>query len=311
MPMPPDVNAAFDAANATIVATIAEGIANAPKNTLSTPLIEEMEIDDKQVNLPFFLDQGGLQELRRNIEKKGRVRRSISVFAKEWHDNITVRTEDLNAKNLDQYRMDARGMMNKIPDWTDLQVAKLLKSGGVAFVEPSFDGKPYFAADHPMDLAGENISPYSNLDNGGGGQFWYLFDTRKVKPVLRNWKVKPRETQLGPDSEYAQIHYEVMWKLYTSAGFGLGPWFWGYASNQTLDEAHFEAATLQFEGVPSYSKIDSDDALAQMVVMADTIVVGKSNRLKAKKLFETETINGGDKNPMFGAVKVVYLPYLP
>lgn len=309
MPMPPDVIAAYDEANRTVVATIAEGIAKAPTNTLSTPLIEEMEIDDKQVNLPFFLDQGGLQELRRNIEKKGRVQRQISVLAREWADNLTVRTEDLSAKNMDRFRMDAKSMVSKIPRWTDLQVARLLKSGGIAFTEPSFDGKPYFASDHPMDLAGEAISPYSNLDSGGNGSYWYIFDTRSVKPVLRNWKVKPRETQLGPDSEYAQLHFEVMWNLYTSAGFGLGPWFWGYASNQALDETHFEAAQLAFESTPSYSKTDGDDA--QMVVMADTIVVGKSNRLKAKKLFQTETINGGDKNPMFDAVKVVYLPYLP
>lgn len=309
MPMPPDVNAAFDAANATVVATIAEGIAKAPANTLSTPIIEEMEIDDKSVSLPFFLDQGGLQELKRNIEKKGRVQRQISIFAKEWTDNITVRTEDLTARNMDRFRMDAKSMVAKIPRWTDLQVARLLKNGGIAFTEASFDGKPYFAADHPMDLAGEAISAYSNLDSGGAGQYWYLFDTRSVKPVLRNWKVKPKESQLGPDSEYAQIHFEVMWNLYTSAGFGMGPWFWGYASNQALDETHFEAAQLAIESVPSYSKTDGDDA--QMVVMADTIVVGKTNRLKAKKLFQTETINGGDKNPMYDAVKVVYLPYLP
>ena len=309
MPMPPDVNAAYDAANTTVVATIAEGIAKAPLNTISTPLIEEMAIDDKQVNLPFLLNRGGLQKLRRNIEKKGRVMKQISVFSEEWGDNITVRTEDLTARNMDLYRMQAKDLVNNIPTWTDLQVAKMLKAGGLAFTEKSFDDKPYFATNHPMDLAGDAISPYSNLDSGGGGSYWYLFDTRKVKPILRNWKVKPRETQLGPDSEYAQIHFEVMWNLYVSAGFAMGPWFWGYASNQVLDESHFEAAQVQFEGIPSYSQSDGEDQ--QMIVMADTIVVGKSNRLAAKKLFQTETVNGGDKNSMFGAVKVVYLPYLP
>lgn len=309
MPMPPDVNAAYDAANATVVTTIAEGIAKAPLNTLSTPIIEEMEIDDKQVNLPFLLNRGGLQELRRNLEKKGRVMRQISIFSKEWGDNITVRTEDLSARNIDLYRMTAKDLVNNIPSWTDLQVARMLKAGGIAFTENSFDGKPYFAVDHPMDLAGEAIDPYSNLNNAGGGQYWYMFDTRKVKPVLRNWKVRPRETHLGPESEWAQIHFEVMWNLYVSAGFAMGPWFWGYASNQVLSETQFEDASLKFEAVPAYSKTDGEDQ--QMIVMADTIVVGKSNRLAAKKLFLTETINGGDKNPMFGAVKVVYLPYLP
>ena len=309
MPMPPDVNAAYDAANATVVTTIAEGIAKAPLNTLSTPIIEEMEIDDKQVNLPFLLNRGGLQELRRNLEKRGRVMRQISIFSKEWGDNITVRTEDLSARNIDLYRMTAKDLVNNIPSWTDLQVARMLKAGGIAFTENSFDGKPYFSADHPMDLAGESIDPYSNLNSAGGGQYWYMFDTRKVKPVLRNWKVRPRETHLGPESEWAQIHFEVMWNLYVSAGFAMGPWFWGYASNQVLSETQFEDASLKFEAVPAYSKTDGEDQ--QMIVMADTIVVGKSNRLAAKKLFLTETINGGDKNPMFGAVKVVYLPYLP
>lgn len=310
MPMPPNVNAIFEEANAIVVATLGEALAKQEWAAQSMPLVEEMGINDTLVNLPFLLDNHGLQPLLHNIEKKAGIKKQIQLTTSEWHDNITVPLRDLTSQHGDMYRMLAQQKGRGVPRWQDRQVAKLLKSStGAAFVTPSFDGVPYFSAAHPMDLAGEAITAVGNLDSGGAGQYWFLFDTSSIKPILLNWKTRPEPRDLGPDSEHAKKYFEVMWNLYADAGYGMGPWFYGYASNQALDETHFDAARTALQQVPTYGKADGENQL--MGVRPTLLVVGASNQLKAEKLIKAGTINGGDPNPLYNAVQVLPLTYLP
>lgn len=309
MPMPPNVNAAYEDANAIVVATIAEALAKVAANTRSMAIVEELNIDDSLVNFRFLLDNNGMKPLRQNIEKKAAITKQVTITTAEWHDNLTVPTRDLNSRNGDMYRLQAQTMGRGVPRWIDQQVAKVLKETGAAFTVNSFDGVPYFSTAHPMSLAGETIADYGNLDSGGGGEYWYLFDTSLLKPIFLNWKTKPESQDIGPDSEHAKKFFEVLWNLYADAGFGMGLWHFGYASNQALDETHFDAARIAMQQVPTYAKTDSDNAL--MGVMPNLLVVGSSNQLKAQKLIQSATINGGDPNPLFNSVQVLALPMLP
>lgn len=309
MPMPPNVNAVYDEANTIVVATIAEALAKVAANTRSMPIIEELNVDDTKVNFQFVLDNNGMKPLRQNIEKKAAIKQQVSIFSEEWHDNLTVPLRDLDSRNGDMYRMQAQTKGRSVPRWIDQQTAKLLKSTGGAFVTPSFDGVPYFSAAHPMNLAGEAIANYSNLDSGGGGQYWFLFDTSLLKPIFLNWKTRPKAMDLGPDSEHAAKAFEVMWNLYADAGFGMSIWHYGYASNQALDESHFHAARVAMQQVPTYALADGTPQL--MGAMPTLLVVGSSNQLAAQKLISAATINGGDPNPLFNAVQVLALPMLP
>lgn len=310
MPAPPDVNAAYETANTIVVATLAEGLAKLPAMTKSTPIVEEMAIDDTMVDFQFMLDNNGMKELRRNIEKKAAVTKQVTILTKEWSDNLTVPTRILTSRHGDLYRMRAQTMVRGVPRWLDQQVAKLLKaSTGGAFAVNSFDGVPYFSTAHKMNLAGEDISDYSNLDNGGAGQYWFLFDTSLLKPVMMNWKTRPKSNDLGPDSEHAKLNFEVQWNLYADAGFGMGLWHFGYASNQALDETHFNAARVAMQAVPTYAKADGEDQL--MGVAPTLLVVGSSNQLAAEKLIKSATINGGDPNPLYNTVQVLPLPMMP
>lgn len=309
MPAPPNVQAAYDDANATIVATIAEGLAKLNPMTRSSPLIEELNINDSLVNFQFLLDNNGMQPLRRNIEKKAAIKKQVSIVSEEFVDNLTVPIRDLDSKNGDMYRMQAQTKIRGVPRWIDQQVAKLLKSGGPAFATNSFDAKPYFSATHPMNLAGEEISAYSNLDSGGGGQYWFLFDTSLIKPVFQNWKTKVKTNDLGPDSDHAKVAFEVMWNLYADSGFGMSLWYFGYASNQALDEEHFQAARVAMQGVPTYAKADNASQL--MGVAPTLLVVGSSNQLAAEKLIKADKVGNNLPNPLYNAVQVLALPMLP
>ena len=309
MPMPPNVNAIYDEANAIVVATLGEALAKQEWAAQSMPLVEEMAINDTLVNLPFLLDNHGLQPLLHNIEKKAGIKKQIQFVTSEWVDNITVPLRDLTSAHGDMYRMLAQQKGRGVPRWQDQQVAKMLKSTGAAFVTPGFDGVPYFSSAHPMNLAGEDIAVFDNLDSAGGGNYWFLFDASFIKPILLNWKTRPEARDLGPDSEHAKKFFEVMWNLYADAGYGMGPWFYGYASNQALDEAHFNTARIAMQQVPTYGKVDGESQL--MGVRPTVLVVGSTNQLAAEKLIKNGTVNGGDPNPLYNAVQVVALAMLP
>lgn len=309
MPMPPNVNAVYEEVNAIVNASLAQALANPLFAPQSANLITEMSIDDTKVDFNFLLDNRGLKKLKKNIEKKAAIEKSIVLLTEEWHDNLTVSTRDLTSRHGDKYRMQAEGIGASVGPWRDQQVANLLKSGGAAFTKESFDGVPFFSAAHPMNLAGENISPYANLDSGGAGNYWYLFDTRRVRPVFLNWKTRPEAHNLGPDSEHAKTAFEVMWNIYADAGFGLTLWYFAYASNKTLNEENFNAARMAMEAVPTYAKTDDGDQV--MGVMPTLLVVGRSNRLAGEKLIKSATINGGDPNPLYNATDLLVLSYLP
>jgi phage major head subunit gpT-like protein len=308
MPMPPNVNAAFEEATPIVNAALASALANPLYAAQSKPLVTELGIPDTKLNFRFLLDNRGLKKLTKNIEKKAAVEKEITIFSDEYTDNITVALRDLKSTHGDKYRMMGEQLGQGVGPWQDQKVASLLKAGGGMFVTPSFDDVPYFSTAHPMDLAGEDIATYSNYDSGGASALWYIFDTRRMTPIWLNWAERPKNIDLGPDSEHAKKAFEVMWTLYADAGFGATLWQYGYASNRALTEEFFNAARVAMEAVPTYAK--ADDGSQIMGVMPTLLVVGRSNRLAAERLIKSATVDG-DPNPLYGTTELLVLSYLP
>lgn len=310
MPMPPNANAIFQELNTIVVATFAAALANTEWAPEADSLIYELDVPETKLNFDFALDTFGLQKMKKNLTKKGVVQKQISLLMEEWEDNISVAERDLSTSQGGTVKMQAEMRGKSVPRWKDQQVVTLLGPGGDAFTRPSFDEVPYFSKQHSMKLGGDNsLANVANLDDAGGGDYWFLFDDSLIKPVWLNWKTRPRFDEFGPDSEHARKFHEVMWNIYADAGFGMGLWQYGYASNQALDETHFDAVRKAMTKVPTYASSDGKTQL--MGIRPKTLVVGTSNYLAAKKLIQSATINGGDPNPMFNAVRVVNLSMLP
>jgi len=301
-----DVNAAFEERDRTISAMLAQQLAATNYGAQAGPLLQQVDVDDVIVRYDFLLDQMGMRALKENLVKKGLQKKGFTVETEQYHDNITIELRKLATKHGGEYTMQAQGMMRQIPRFIDAKAAKLLKSTGGAFSDNLFDGVPYFSASHPRFEAG---GTQSNLDSGGGGQYWYLFDTSSLAPVIWQWLKRPYMESLGPDSEYAKLQREVRWDLHVDTGWSMGLWYYGYASNQALNETNLQAAISAMQTVKTDAKTDGEDQL--MGIQPNLLVVGVSNVVAGRKLLNQAFGSSGESNIYQGAMQLLEFAHLP
>jgi hypothetical protein len=296
----------YQAHDRLVSTKLAEMLAREKYGAESGALYSDLDSDDTVVDFRFVLKQHGMKKLRGNFEKRTQLEKSIVIGTDEFYDEITMRLRDLKKKRSASFQLDAQGMPEQVPSFIDVKVASLLKESGAAFTGSTFDGKPYFSKTHPR-FSGKGTQ--SNLDDGGGGDgYWYLFDTKKMAPVIWLWFARPNTDKFGPESEWARDNQEVRWRLMADCGFGMGVWYYGYASNKPLTKANLQAAKLAMMSLKNDAKTDGEDA--QMGIKPNLLVTGAANDLTRLELMNS-TIVGGDSNVMQGAFESMTFSYLP
>lgn len=90
------------------------------------------------------------------------------------------------------------------------------------------------------------------------------------------------------------------WRGNAAYGF----WQCAFGSKADLTVANFEAAydaMMNFKG----------DGQRKLGVVADTMLVGPSNRVKAETILNREKIAGGDSNINYKRVELIVTPWMP
>ena len=139
----------------------------------------------------------------------------------------------------------------------DLLVWGLIKNGQTGLC---YDGQPFFSAAHPNYDINGNPTTVSNIDAGGNGPWWYLFDvSRAVKPVIfqkrKDYQFVPL-TQ--PDSPDVFKRNEFIYGVDARVNAGYGLWQLAYASNQPLDTTHYQAARAAMQAY----RVENGDVMA-------------------------------------------------
>lgn len=301
-----DLNANYDELDRVVRTEFAAAMANAEYTPKTGRLYEDLDSQDLAEDYNLMLDTFGFRKFKENFPKKTALEKRVTIANEEWVDNLTVRKRELETKHGNKYRLFASMQGRKVGRFIDQRTASLLKSTGGAFTANGFDGVPYFSASHPLYKAG---GTYGNLDSGGGGQYWYLFDTSLIRPVIWQWRKRPDVDNFGPDSEYARLNQEVLWNFYLDAGWGMSLWHFGYASNQTLNETNLEAAMQAMKKVPTYEKVEGETQL--MGVNPNLLVVGSSNSLTGMKLLKQVALASGETNINLNRLDLLEVTYLP
>lgn len=164
-----------------------------------------------------------------------------------------------------------------------------------------YDGQNFFDTEHPM---ADGVA--SNISAAGASQPWYLLVTSKsLKPIVLQEREAPHfhmVTSMEDSRVFETGEFLAGGEARYSAGYTY--WHLAYRSTQPLNAVNYTAA---FDAILSYT----DDEGEPLQLMADTMVVGRSNRQLAKELFEKANLAGGESNVNYKDVEVLFSQRLP
>lgn len=183
----------------------------------------------------------------------------------------------------------------------DELVFALLAAG---FTTACFDGQYFFDTDHPVVQADGTTASVSNMQAGAGTP-WFLMDTRRpLKPLILQRREEARFVRKDkPEDDNVFMSGDLVYGVDDRKNVGFGFWQMAFGSKADLDAANFDAAMAAMGAF----KGDHGKPLG---VMPNLLVVGPSNRAKAKAVVEAERLAGGASNTNFKAVDVLVVPWL-
>lgn len=183
----------------------------------------------------------------------------------------------------------------------DEMLFALLAAG---FTTKCYDGQNFFDTDHPVGEEGQEES-VSNMQAGAGNP-WFLLDTnRPLKPLIYQKRKDYNLTNKtdASNSDHVYMLDEFLYGVDARGNWGFGFWQQAFASKAELNETNFNA---NFQAMMSYVS----DKGRPLGISPNLLVVGPSNRAKAKALIEALVKDGGGSNTNYQAVEVLVVPWL-
>ncbi|WP_422099097.1 Mu-like prophage major head subunit gpT family protein [Variovorax sp.] len=171
-----------------------------------------------------------------------------------------------------------------------------------------YDGKPFFATNHPVLNEKGKAEAMSNVDDDGTGPSWYVMDTsRALKPLIfqnrkaPNFVAKDKETD---DNVFDKGEFKYGTDRRGNAGFGF--WQLAQACDKELNAENLEAQITTLGS-------RTGDHGRPLGISANLLVVAPRYEFKAARLVESENLavaGGTESNPLKGRLKVLVAPWL-
>ncbi|WJG22151.1 Mu-like prophage major head subunit gpT family protein [Vibrio furnissii] len=204
---------------------------------------------------------------------------------------------------------DTYGVM--MPKFQDMGYAAATHPDEMAFAllaagfsTKCYDGQNFFDTDHPVGEEGKEQS-VSNMQDGVGSP-WFLMDTnRPLKPLIfqRRKDYNLSNKTDASSSDHVYMTDEFLYGVDARGNWGFGFWQQAFASKAELNEANFN---VNVQAMMSYES----DKGRPLGIAPNLLVVGPSNRAKAKALIEALVKDGGASNTNYQAVEVLVVPWL-
>lgn len=221
---------------------------------------------------------------------------SYQITNKDYESTVGVPRNAIEDDEFGIYGPMMASMAQVAAEHPDTLVFGLLKAG---FTTPCYDGQNFFDDEHPVGK-----TKVSNMQ-AGAGEGWYLLDTRRsLKPLIFQERKKPEfvpMTALTDEAVFTAKEFRYGVDTRCAAGFGF--WQLAFGSKAELTAENYEAA---FEAMTSQRNEEG----GVLNVRPTVIVVGPGNRARAKKLFDTMLVGGGDTNTLYKDVEIIEAPWV-
>lgn len=223
-----------------------------------------------------------------------------------YEATVGVKRADIEDDNLGIYGPMFEQMGESANEHIDINVFKALLDG---FTALCYDGKPFFAKDHPLypkeDGTG-SATTFSNIvnDTVTTKPAWFLLDTRKViKPIIYQNRQDARlQSVTNPSNDTVFMKDEYLYGVDARRAFGYSFPQLAVGCRDTLNAANFNAAFALLEGM----KLDGN---RPMNTRGSILVVPTSLRSAAEEILEKQNLTGGESNINYHRVELLVTPF--
>lgn len=227
---------------------------------------------------------------------------NYSIRNKSFEQTVAVRRTHIEDDNIGIYTPLFSELGRSAANFPDTLIFPALAAG---FTTNCYDGQYFFDIDHPVLDANGVEQSVSNFQ-GGAGTAWYLLDvSRSLKPLIFQSR-KTFDNLVRKDRETDDNVFDRAEFVYGNDGrcnVGYGFWQMAYGSKQTLNVANYEAARAAMLNM----KADGGFPLG---LNPGLLVVPPSLEGAAKRILQSQMVNGGESNPWAGTAEVLTVPWL-
>lgn len=224
-----------------------------------------------------------------------------TIVNKDFELTVSVGRNDIEDDQYGVFSPIMREMGRESAEHPDRLVFNLLKAG---FNTPGYDGKFFFATDHPVEGEDGVIRSVANTD-GGTGPAWFLLDTsRAIRPVIYQERKPFNFVSLTRDEdENVFMRKEYIYGVDGRSNVGFGLWQLAFGSKQALNATNYAAARAAMHGMRG-------DGGRLLGIRPTTLLVPATLEQAAMKLINNHTLATGEANEWHNSAKLIITPWL-
>lgn len=295
--------AQLDALKTTLKAKFNAGLALTPDDWRSVAGF--MRSDSKSNTYGWLSQFPAFREWVGSRLHKALSEKAYNVVNKKFEATVDVQRTDIEDDLMGHYASIAESQGQAAKDLMNDLIFQAVAAG---FTSPCYDDQYFFDTDHPV-YANEDgtgaVTPVSNMQAGTGAPWVLLCTKRAPKPLYLQERVavqfESQTTAATPNVFDLDVYsFGGRWRGNAAYGF----WQCAFGSKADLTVANFEAA---FDAMMNFK----GDGQRKLGIVADKMLVGPSNRVKAETILNREKIAGGDSNINYKRVELVVTPWMP
>ena len=295
--------AQLDALKTTLKAKFNAGLALTPDDWRSVAGF--MKSDSKSNTYGWLSQFPAFREWVGSRLHKALSEKAYNVVNKKFEATVDVQRTDIEDDLMGHYASIAESQGQAAKDLMNDLIFQAVAAG---FTSPCYDDQYFFDTDHPV-YANEDgtgaVTSVSNMQAGTGAPWVLLCTKRAPKPLYLQERVavqfESQTTAATPNVFDLDVYsFGGRWRGNAAYGF----WQCAFGSKADLTVANFEAA---FDAMMNFK----GDGQRKLGIVADKMLVGPSNRVKAETILNREKIAGGDSNINYKRVELVVTPWMP
>jgi phage major head subunit gpT-like protein len=295
--------AQLDALKTTLKAKFNAGLALTPDDWRSVAGF--MKSDSKSNTYGWLTQFPAFREWVGSRQHKALAEKAYNVVNKKFEATVDVQRTDIEDDLMGHYASiaESHGQAAK-----DLMNDLIFQAVAAGFASPCYDDQYFFDTDHPV-YANEDgtgaVTPVSNMQAGAGAPWVLLCTKRAPKPLYLQERVAVQfesQTSAATPNVFDLDVYSFGGRWRGNAAYGF--WQCAFGSKADLTVANFEAAydaMMNFKG----------DGQRKLGIVADKMLVGPANRVKAETLLNTERLANGASNINYKRVELIVTPWMP